>query len=137
MSQTTDAWTSLRDCFQSVTGFSPLLSIGAVTNKAVLIGSPGADLVTDWGGLTNSTSFEVQALASDFPTNPAKDTAATITSSADGTITALFVSIIRRDGIAYLTFTNATIADGETDYRVTSSGDSRVTSDGDTRALAA
>lgn len=107
MSRTTSAWTRLRSVYQSTIGATPVLTIGAVTNKAIIVGTPGQDLVTVFGGLGNQAQFTIQALGSDF-TDPAKGTTATITGMpADiGTLTRQVLSSRRADGILYLELGN-------------------------------
>lgn len=107
MSRVTDNWVRLRTRFQATTGYTPLLAIGAITNKQVITGTPGTDYAPVWGALANSTTFEIQALASDFPTDPMKGTLAVVTASAQGTITRQVLSSVRRDGIVYFTVGDA------------------------------
>lgn len=107
MSRTTSAWLRLRSVYQSTIGATPVLAIGAVTNKQIICGTPGQDLVTVFAGLGNSAQFTVQALGSDF-TDPAKGATATITGlPADiGTQTKQVLSSRRADGILYVELGN-------------------------------
>lgn len=108
MSRTTSAWTRLRSVYQRTIGtpavpVKPLLTIGAVSNKEIICGAPGSDFVTVFGGLGNAVSFTVQALGSDFPTDPTKGAVATITGTPSdiGTLTKQVLHTYRRDGIVY------------------------------------
>lgn len=105
MSRVTANWTRTYNSYSATIGTAPKLAIGAITNKNVIVGVPGNDFVTNFGGLTNTTTLTVQAMGSDFPTNPTKGAIATITGmpSDIGTITRQVVSSERRDGIIYIT----------------------------------
>lgn len=140
MSRVTANWVRLRSVYQRTIGtplvpVKPKLTIGGVSNKEIVCGTPGSDFVTDWAALGNLNTFEVQALGSDFPTDPVKGATATITGlPADiGTVTRKFLSTTRRDGIVYFTLGENCTPVSTSNTRVTSNGDTRVTSGGDTR----
>jgi hypothetical protein len=105
MSRVTANWVRLRASYYATIGASPVLAIGAITNKGIVVGTPGNDFMTNFGGLTNMTTFQVQALGSDFPTNPTKGAAAVVTGmpSDIGTLTRQVISSERRDGVIYIT----------------------------------
>lgn len=103
MSDVTDDWEELRECYQERVGVSPTLADGTSTVE-VVPGRKGVDPFFVPGGIANNGQIEIQCLISDWTTFPTKGTQLTLADLpevADGSYQTLSVQQI--DGIGYIT----------------------------------